>query len=386
MHPKQHFYIILFALLVFGRIFASTDGIIGVFSPRLMYDGRPILWQNLDSDSAATFVSFFQGDRYNFFGLINGDDTSRVYAGLNTAGFGLVFSTFHGDSVEESQGDEAVLIKQALGMCGRLEDFDRLLKEATIPIGSNTSFACMDAFGEIKLYESGIKIIEPYDLKMSPDGFLVRANFHFYGPQKADDSFWRYHRAKQVIREEIQKRKLHNHIVVKKFARDLESIEFEPYPLPFAGSSDVGYGYIKCNSSISRFNTASCVVIHGVRAGENPDFATLWVIPGDPNCGVPIPLWPVTSEVPIECTKSVNSLNALFQAEKQNVYDVPSMPKFLNTEALVELRAILDPIENIIFVETRKALSRWRTQNDYLQDMIDFQMTTAAHVVESLSK
>jgi hypothetical protein len=383
MLQKYRLYTLFFILTIFGQIFASTGGIIGVISPRLMYDGRPILWQNFDSDSASTSVGFFQGDQYNFFGLMIGDDSSRIYAGLNTAGFAIVFSS----NWQESDASEADLIKQALGQCGRLQDFDRLLAATSVSIGSNSSFACMDAFGSLLLYESDSNRIDPSDFKQSPDGFLVRANFHFDGEQTANEEYWRYHRAKELLKTESVKRKLHNHVVVKKVARDLQSIAFQPVDVPFTGDSrNAPFGYVACKNSINQFNTVSCVVIHGVRSGENPDFATMWIVLGEPSSGIAVPLWPATSQVPVECSASALSMNLLFQQQKKSLYDLADMPTFMNTEKLFALRAELDPIENIIFAETRKALSRWRTQSDYHQEMIDFQMTTAAHVVESLSK
>ncbi len=381
MIQSRQIIFLFFYLAVFGQIFASTSAIIGVISPRLMYDGRPVLWQNLDSDSASTSVGFFQGEQYNFFGLINGADSSRIYAGLNTAGFAIVSS-----SKQTNDGSDAELIKQALGQCGRLQDFDRLLSETDLAIGSNSSFACMDAFGLTILYESDSNVIDASDFQQSPDGFLVRANFHFTGEQTANEAFWRYHRARELVKNESAKRKLHNHVVVKKFARDLQSIAFPAVDVPFTGDSrEAPPGYVEGQNSINQFNTVSCVVIHGVRPGEHPDFATLWVVLSEPNSGIAVPLWPATSQVPIECTDSDFSLSALFQQNKDAVYDMPDGPTFLNTEKLLALRAELDPIENMIFAETRKILSRWRTQDNYLQEMIGFQMKTATYVFESLS-
>ncbi len=382
MLQRQQIYSLFIFFFVFGRVFAHPGGVIGALSPRLMYDGRPVLWQNLDSDSASTYVRFFQGERYNFFGVLNGDDSTRVYAGLNTAGFAIVYSALNSETTNVS--DEPVLIKQALERCGRLEDFERLVSQTDLEIGSNSSFACMDAFGELKLYESGREVREP-DFVTSPDGFLVRANFHFMDPQQADEGFWRYHRAKEIIRLESSKRKLHHHVIVKDVSRDLESIADKPYPLPFEHAREAPSGYLTCKNSINQFNTVSSVVFHGVRAGENPDFATMWISLGEPMCSMPVPLWPATSQVPLECQNSEFSLGELFQQLKGTVYDLENA-ELANTRTFVTIRAQLDPLENIVFAETRKALSRWREKKNYLQDMIEFQMNTAAHVYDSISK
>ncbi|MBN1481844.1 hypothetical protein EH223_05835 [candidate division KSB1 bacterium] len=379
-------YLIVCLLAVIGQIFASVGGVIGIVSPRLMYDGRPILWQNLDSDSADVYIKFFKGERYNFFGLMNGEDTSRVYGGLNTAGFAIVFSTFASSS-DKSLNMESVFIRQALGICGRLEDFSKLLDSTEISIGTNSSFACMDVYGAHKLFESGVTMRDPFDLKKVPPGFLVRANFHFTNPQVADKSYWRYHRSEALFASESAHKKLHNHIIMKQIARDMASIAVDPGSLSSDGQASAPpAGFIRTEHSVNQYNTVSCLVIQGVRPGENPDFSTMWVILGEPICGVAIPLWPATSQVPLECQLSEFSLNAFFQEQKSNVYYLTNMPRSVDTNALLALRSRMDQIENSVFVETRKALARWREQSSYLQDMIDFQMTTAAFVYRSLKE
>ena len=351
-----------------------------MISPRLMYDGRPVLWQNLDSDSSAVFVKFFSGERYNFFGLINGQDTSGVYAGLNTAGFAIVFSSLKESSPDSAQHREPLLLKQALSLCGRLEDFERLLDSTSVSIGANTSFACMDAFGAQQLYESGKKARVPFDLKTSPDGFLVRANFHFADPQTANDSFWRYHRAKALLAKQRGEKKLHHHTIVKSIARDLTTMASNPYPLPDQRNS----GYHRCDNSINQYNSVSCVVIHGVRPGESPDFSTLWMIPGEPICGIAVPLWPATTQVPIECQRNPGSLNSLYMEIERELYNQTGSLKQLDTRNYLEIKSRLNEVENKVFAETRKALARWRNQDDYLQDMTAFQASTAAFIYNSL--
>lgn len=380
-------FISVWLFISIGKIFAAHGGVIAVVSSRLMWDGRPILWQNLDSDSATVYVRFFKGERYNFFGLMNGEDTSRVYAGLNTAGFAIVFSTLKISSTDEIDAMEPVFIKKALSVCGRLEDFSQLLDATDIPISAHSSIACMDAFGACKLYESGVNVRDPVDFKKSPVGFLVRANFHFYRPQAADKGYWRYHRGEELFAGKTAREKLHPHIIFKHIARDVVSITVDAALHLYRGRTDTApAGYINCEHSINQYNTVSCIVIQGVRPGENPDFSTMWVILGEPICGAPVPLWPATSHVPAECQLSKFSLNALCREQKNMIYDQKNMPHYMDKNAAIALQSRINVIENSVFVETRKALARWREQNSYLPDMIDFQKKTAAFVYRSLKE
>jgi hypothetical protein len=46
--------------------------------------------------------------------------------------------------------------------------------------------------------------------------------------------------------------------------------------------------------------TASTILIHGVKEGEDPLRATLWVILGEPICSIALPIWVAAGETPEE--------------------------------------------------------------------------------------
>ena len=58
--------------------------------------------------------------------------------------------------------------------------------------------------------------------------------------------------------------------------------------------------WIHANYTIDRGSSACAMVIHGVKQGEDPGNATLWVILGEPVCSVAIPLWVAAGETPAE--------------------------------------------------------------------------------------
>jgi len=49
--------------------------------------------------------------------------------------------------------------------------------------------------------------------------------------------------------------------------------------------------WIHTNYTINRASTASVIVVHGVKPGEDPRRATMWVILGEPVTSVAVPLW-----------------------------------------------------------------------------------------------
>lgn len=379
----------ILALAIFGRVFAVSGGVIGLVSPDQTIDGRPLLWQNFDSDEPGVQIVFFKGQPFHYLGLVNGQDTSRVYAGLNTAGFGIVTSTRAISANDSSVIALASLIKQGLAAVSRAEDFDRLWRQAALPDSLIASVACIDALGGAVLYESNAGPRQARDPVDCPDGFFVRAGFNFGAPIDADPGFWRYHRAKELLRRIIRSKTMSAKTLIQKAARDVQTLAVDPYPLPFTGSIDnFAPGLIISENSINQYNTAACIVIHGVRAKESPDFSTLWALPGEPECGVAVPMWPATGESPFECRGKNAPLNRIIRANKKAVYHKRGLPALLDTNILANEDRGLSPLlisaENKIFKDTEKALAAWRRQPDYLKSMVEFQARTSLWAARSI--
>lgn len=387
---KNHTFILsLFAFIFFGQIFAVSGGVIAVISPNRTSDGRPLLWQNFDSDEPGVQIVFFKGQPFHFLGLVNGRDTSYVFSGLNTAGFGIVMNIRNTLTNDNSGIALASFVKQALAAVSRIEDFDQLWRQAAPSDTLPASVACIDAFGGAALYETGGSRRLAADPVDCPDGFIVRAGFNFGPPDNANAGFWRYHRAKELLRRDIHSNGASVKTVIQNLSRDLQTIEIDPYPLPFAGDIDKNAsGYILSENSINQFNTAACIVIHGVRAKENPAFSTLWALPGEPVAGVAVPIWPVTGESPYECRGTSAPLNRIIQANEKAVYNKRGMPALLDTNLLANPERGLLPLllstENSIFNDTQKSLAAWRRQPDYLKSMIEFQARTSLRATRSI--
>ena len=62
--------------------------------------------------------------------------------------------------------------------------------------------------------------------------------------------------------------------------------------------------YVYTQQTIDRGSTASAVVIHGVEAGGSANDATMWVILGEPVCGIAVPLWVEAGEMPLGARRS----------------------------------------------------------------------------------
>lgn len=377
-------YTCLLALALFGQIFAITGGVIGVISPRQTVDGRALLWQNFDSDEPHVQTFFFKGDNYDFIGLVNGRDSTRVFSGLNTAGFGIVMTSFDSPAPDSSENPFAVLVKEALAVCGRIDDFNPLFQEINAQ-ASHVAFACIDAYGGAALFDVNGRHSAANPVE-SPEGFFVRAGFSFSRQHNADAEFWRYHKSRELFRQHNRSNSVKT--IIQNVSRNVQTFENDPYPLPFSGRiADAPQGFIRTENSINQHNTVACVVIQGVRPLENPEFSTLWTTLGEPLCGIAVPNWPAAGETPFECRGNRGNLNSIIISNKKAIYNRKESAMFADTELLAKDRGLLALLlagENKLFNDTQKALAEWRQQPNYLERMIDFQTRMSTRTFRSI--
>lgn len=372
---------------------AGESGAIALVGAEATREGRPLLWKNRDSDNRECEVAYFRGARYDFIGVINRNDTARVWMGLNTAGFALVHAqAWDADSAKTAR--VGALIKEALGFCGRAQELGRLLAlHAETSDCFPAAFACLDAFGGETLFEMGDKSlvrITPWDSSAAKPGFLVRSDFTLTGGAGTPQGAWRYQRAHQRLRAAAPAHQLDVPWLIKRVARDLASEEIDPWPLPFAGRlGDAPHGFIPTRSSLNGHRTVTCAVIQGVRPGENPRLATMWIIPGEPVCGIALPLWPASGEIPEAFDgKEGSELNQTLTRIRSRFYPKKEWPYHLNTEALTRGRRswfdLVTTFEHEIETETAAALQRWRRSGVAPREMAELQKKFSRAVLRAL--
>jgi hypothetical protein len=325
--------------------------------------------------------------------VINRNDTAQVWMGSNTAGFALVSSETP-DQAADSMSAEGVLMKQALGWCGRVADFERLLKMTTDSgrvIDAN--FACIDAFGSAALFETGerqFSKLSPLDTTLDRTGFLVRANFTMTGTGQRASGGWCYQRAHDLIGQRAALRQVDLPYLLQNVARDLVSDEWDPYPLPSKGRIDgAPEGYIPTNNTLNKHQTVSCAVFHGVKPGEDPRLTTFWVILGEPMCGVALPLWPASGEIPEALDGEKGSrLNHLIQLQENRFYPKKSWPGYLATRQFFSGRkdwfSFVLGFETEFFTKTSAALQNWRINRPDPEAMARLQYQFCQNLLRAL--
>ncbi|MBL4560765.1 MAG: hypothetical protein JKX79_07230, partial [Labilibaculum sp.] len=171
-----------------------------VISGKYTKNGRPMIWKNRDTWAVKNSVAYFKGENFDYMGLINSADTTRknVWIGMNSAGFSIMNSASYNlnhKSKEELSGLEGRLMKEALSVCGTLEDFEDLLNSLPNPSGLEANFGVIDAFGGAAYYEfghNGFVKIDVNDPAIAPFGYVIRANYSNTGEIGIGSGYIRY--------------------------------------------------------------------------------------------------------------------------------------------------------------------------------------------------
>ncbi|MDZ7319940.1 MAG: hypothetical protein ONB11_12335 [candidate division KSB1 bacterium] len=385
--------ICLLPLLSFGQ----EECTVAVISGRATADGRPLLWKNRDTSFLDNEVGYFADGRYSYIGIINAGDRTQVWMGVNSAGFAIMNSEsqdLEGDTLDA----EGYFMKQALMECATAADFEQLLESTNIT-GRETkaNFGVIDATGAAIIFETGNHNFAKFDAndpKTAPLGFIVRANFAMTAVDTSKSyGQIRYRRANQLLQPLAQQKNISYQSILRFIARDLANEKTDPYPLPFAGQEgNHPPGFLRTYHSINRFRTASCAVFHGVLPNENPLLTTMWVILGEPICGVAVPLWVAAGTTPAMTDGDATALlNQTIQELEARVYPDTSRKQYLATSLLLNHRnrgllPELFKLEDHIFRTTDQRMRQWRRQFPTPEAMAKFETTLVNKTTFRLQK
>ncbi|MGQ9708393.1 MAG: carcinine hydrolase/isopenicillin-N N-acyltransferase family protein [bacterium] len=339
-------------LLALGNIclplYACT---IGAFSPLATQENRPILWKNRDVHNPDQEMRFFSGPRYSFIANVYAGETLNVWAGINEAGFAIMNSNSYNLSGDGGQSDDGNIMRQALGNCGSVEDFARLLDSLNI-IGRETpaNYGVFDSTSTTAIFEASYTSYTRYDANLDSLGFLLRANFSMSGGPSRLLGKNRYERAMQLCSLELQKGKIAINFIIQSLCRDLGQVDFDPYPLPYLGWVEpLPYGYLPTDTTICRYLTRSALIMVGPKPGSTPKTAMMWVLLGEPVATLPVPLWVQGGAVPGELD---GHLTAAICDEAQKIaawlYPDPQFPRAINTFRLTTWLDYIVPVESTI--------------------------------------
>ena len=203
--------VIIVYLVGWIPMFPCTSAVV---SGRVTPDGRPLLWKHRDASDLNNRIVHFEaeGGKLEFVGLVNGVDTmaNEVWAGYNTSGFAIMNTASYNLKNDTSSlfDREGVVMKQVLGECRTVEDFARLLDSLPRPIGVEANFGVVDALGGAAYFEVNSYEVFRYDVKDSPDGYLLRTNYSVSGRPNEGYGYVRYDNAARLFSRATSERSI----------------------------------------------------------------------------------------------------------------------------------------------------------------------------------
>ena len=266
--------------------------------------GGPLLWKNRDTGTLSNKVILVSEHPYSFLALIDADDTAgrMAWAGLNTEGFAIANSASYNlpQPAGETQGQEGVVMAEALRTCRTVDDFEQLIaRRMGRRLGVRANFFAIDAHGGAVIVETSNRGYTRYDAASFPESRLANTNFSRSGDENQGMGYFRFDRESQLL-SSVAAEGLDAGTVFQLLARDLSHplLHYPPRDEWKTLPADTPY-WIHTNYTIDRPSTAATVVIQGVRPGEDPARTTMWVALGEPVTTIAIPLW-VAAGVPPE--------------------------------------------------------------------------------------
>jgi hypothetical protein len=267
-----------------------------IISPTASASRVPVLWKNRDTGTLSNKVVYVEDTPYSYLGLVNAEAPGgrHVFAGLNSAGFGIMNSVAY--NLPRKSGEmedlEGIIMADALRTCRGVEDFERYLQTNLGPdLGSWANFGVIDADGRAYIFEVHNHGYEKLVAAAAESGFFVNTNFSRSGGEGEGAGYLRFERASQLF-EGFAPGQVEYRTILTQFTRDLGHVLLDQPTLADASRTphdqDV---WLFTRDCINRPSTAAAVVIVGRDPSDPSSAATMWVIPGEPVTAIAVPIW-----------------------------------------------------------------------------------------------
>jgi hypothetical protein len=297
MNKKLTFLCIPCVFLLFAaKTLACTTFII---SGKNTVDGKPILFKNRDTDKQQNSLVFFSDGRYKYIGLVDGNEewNKMVWGGYNEAGFAIINSAAYNNNAGDTsklKDQEGVIMKLALQTCVTLKDFEKLLGSLPKPMGLNSNFGVIDAYGGAAYYETGnydFTKFDANDTSFAPNGILVRTNHSMRADLTKGFGFCRYNTAVNTLSAAAAGKKISPQFLFNNISRNLtHSLTKTDLCANLPKERDIPEFKFFIDY-IPRESTASAIMIIGAKDHDHIKDAVMWTILGFPLTSVAIPVW-----------------------------------------------------------------------------------------------
>jgi len=365
---------------------------IGVASGRATSDGRPLVWKTRDTDQVHNEVLWVTSSTYDFVAVVNAGNTTP-WMGVNERGFAILNAVSSDLPTGSSGPSNATLMRDALGSCATVAEFEELLNRTNVT-GRSTqaNFAVIDSTGAAAMFETGGSQYWKYDAtdpSVAPNGYVLRTNFAFHGG--GNSGIERYRRTVRLVGDFYAGDSLNYRSILRTQMRDFSDENSNQVPVPFRGywRSDRPYGYIYSYLSICRSTSVSAAVIQGVAPGEPARLSTMWAILGQPAGAIAVPYWPV-GNTPVEANSGPTApLCDAALAIKALLFDYSANQHYIDSYKLLDGRGggfwtKLFPAEDMIMAAAESLMVVWRANPPLPEVMLQAEARFAAGALSSL--
>lgn len=342
---------IVIAVLTVVPAEACTSAVI---SGRATKSGRPLLWKHRDTGTEWNHIEYLKGKRFAFTGLVNSTDEERkeVWAGANERGFAIMNTASYNmkpDSLKYLPEREGEIMKQALGECATVAEFEEFLKNMPQPRALETNFGVIDAEGGaayFEVWDYGYTKYDANDAAQYPNGYIIRSNYSFSGAQDEGMGYIRYQNAEYLLHKAYATGALSAEWIFSSASRS-----FYHAILGNDALSSSPNGWAIDQDFIPRNSSSASVVVEGVRKGENPDATTIWSVIGYPPCSYAVASWVKAkdeiADVIAAADNGRSAVNRLAVALKREVFPISrgNGSKYMRVDVIARAIDALRPYE-----------------------------------------
>ena len=389
MRPAAYLVAALAVVSISG--YAGEECTTALVTGRATTDARPLVWKNRDTGYRSNTVVYVRESPYAYVAVTNAAERSgrAVWGGLNERGFAIINSVAY--NLPRRGGEladlEGMVMADALRSCARVAEFEEYLaRNLGESLGCWTNFLVIDAAGGAAVFEVHNHGYVRLDADTAATGWVLNTNFSRSGAELQGEGYLRFDREAALFG---RRREITIDFLLQEVARDLGHALLEhPTREQWRQFSPEQPRWLHTRHTIDRNITASSILVQGVRPGEDPRRATLWVILGEPLCSVAVPVWVVAGETPaelregqdapivVEALRLQRALRPLSGGGRGEYLDLTRLDNSSGTGWL----PLLERTERAITRETEEFLSQERSA----EELAAFQRAMAARALAAL--
>jgi hypothetical protein len=307
----------------------STACTISIIDGSVTVDGRPIMWKIRHPDLTTPMILGYRsgaatGHKYNRVvvsgtgfglnekGMASGNTGADLYdpnhpdvpAGedYNVADLSSLPPEILATTDENSIGNGDI-VSYILGDCANTNEV-RSYIDSIVSTGQSTAQGCfpsVDSSGGASIFEVYHSLwyieyaaLDPDRLLQNLLGFVVRATEFHEHPDGTDniDIIGRYNSATYNTKQLINS----NQLSVQKLIQGTSE--------PNTGIEVIRYGPYRDLITIADNENRCAMVVHGVLPGEDPNLSTMWVMLGNTNYTIAVPIWVKVTNTPTHLSTS----------------------------------------------------------------------------------